>query len=119
MFKPKTAHYLPTGSRSPACGQPEGRSATSTRIGEEVTCKACRRSVSFASDFPELATIAKGKPPLSDRGLVSKTIKLSIPPDLLEWLNAQPGTYSDSIVPLLERARSDRSNLKKKGGSHA
>ncbi len=109
----KTIHYnlVATGTSYPACGQREGRSATSTRDGDAVTCKACRRSVSFAGDFPRLAIAAKGKQPLSDRGLVSKTIKLSIPPDLLEWLDAQPGTYSDSIAPLLEKARSNRSKI--------
>lgn len=43
-----------------------------------------------------------------DRGLISKAIELSMSPELLEWLNAQPGTHSDLIVPLLEKARSSK-----------
>lgn len=89
----KTLHY--TAGSFNACGM----AGHTTPIAPNVTCKACRRSVTFRTHHPEfaIAPTEGGRPKAQG---VQRIIKFWVSEDLNQWLNAQE-TVADTIVRAL------------------
>jgi hypothetical protein len=95
MARRETVHYVFSESSDvPACGLSLGVNASSTTEGDRVTCKACKSSVLFRTDFPSLALNERGRKSHEGRTV---TVKFNVPPEMLDWWIQQP-SYASAVI---------------------